>query len=52
MAKCFNKFFTTVALNLVDKLLSSFNLFHTVSHFSIFLGKNVQDDEFMLIPVN
>ena len=37
VANCFNKFFTTVASNLVDKLPSSFNLFHTVSHFSKFL---------------
>ena len=31
MANCFNKFFTHVASNLVDKLPSSFHLFHTES---------------------
>ena len=54
MANCFNGFFTTVASNLVDKLPSSFNLFHTESStFQYFYkGKNVKDDEFYLIPVN
>ena len=31
VANCFNGFFTTVSSNLVDKLSSSFNLFHTAS---------------------
>ena len=54
VANCFNKFFITDASNLFDKLPSSFNLFHTESPtFQIFYkGKNVQDVEFMLIPVN
>ena len=52
VANCFNNFFATVASNLVDKLPSSFSVFHTVFHFSIFFVKNVQNDEFMLIPVN
>ena len=54
VANCFNGFFTTVASNLVDKLPSSFNLFHTESSTfqNFYKGKNVKDDEFMLIPVN
>ena len=50
VANCFNKFSTTVASNLVDKLPSSFNLFHTESPtFQIFYkSKNVQDNKFML----
>ena len=53
-ANCFNGFFTTVASNLVDKLPSSFNLFHTESSTiqNFYKGKNVKGDEFMLIPVN
>ena len=31
VANCLNKFFITVASNLVDKLPSSYNLFHTES---------------------
>ena len=48
------KFFTTVASNLVDKLPSSFNLFYTESptFHNLYKSKSVQDDEFMLIPVN
>ena len=54
VANCFDKFFTTVASNLVDKLPSSFNLLHLGSPTfqNFYKGKNVQDDEFMLIPVN
>ena len=54
VANCFNGFFTTVASNLVDKLPSSLNLFHTESSTfqNFYKGKNVKDDEFMLIPVN
>ena len=46
--------FTTVASNLVDKLPSSFNLFHTESRTfqNFYNSKNVQADEFMLIPVS
>ena len=51
MANCFNKFFTTIALKWLP---SSSNLFHTESPTfqSFYKGKNAQDDEFMLIPVN
>ena len=31
VTECFNKFFTSFASNLVDKLPSSFHLFHTES---------------------
>ena len=50
VANCFNGFFTTVASNLVDKLPSSFNLFHTESSTfqNFYKGKNAEDDEFML----
>ena len=50
VANCFYGFFTTVAPNLVDKLPSSFNLFHTESSTfqNFYKGKNVEDDEFML----
>ena len=51
---CFNNFFTTVASNLVDKLPSSFTLFHTESSTfqNFYNSKKVQTDEFMLIPVS
>ena len=54
VANCFNNFFTTVASNLVDKLPSSFNLFHTESPTfqNFYNSKNVEADEFMLIPVS
>ena len=54
VANCFNNFFTTFASKLVDKLPSSFNLFHTESltFKQFYVRKHVQSDEFMLTPVN
>ena len=51
VTNCFNKFSTTVASNLVDKLPSSFNLFHTESPTfqNFYKSKNVQDNKFMLV---
>ena len=44
----------SVASKLVDKLPSSFNLFHTESltFKEFYVRKHVQSDEFMLTPVN